>query len=66
MKRISIVTLGCSKNKAIRVVSKSPCPVITIKGKEHFNGCRTIILPLDLEKETKPLESFLKKKNNLN
>ena len=40
-------------SKAIRVVSKSPCPVITIKGKEHFNGCRTIILPLDLEKETK-------------
>ena len=49
--------LGFSKkiigSKAIRVVSKSTCPVITIKGKEHFNGCRTIILPLDLEKETK-------------
>ena len=39
--------------KAVRVISKSTCPVITIKGKEHFNGCRTIILPLDLEKETK-------------
>ena len=40
-------------SKAVRVVSKSTCLVITIKGKEHFNGCRTIILPLDLEKETK-------------
>ena len=40
-------------SKAIRVVSKSPCLVITIKCKKHFNGCRTIILPLDLEKETK-------------
>jgi len=49
--------LGLSKkvigSNAIRVVSKSSCPVITIKGSEHFNGCRTIILPLDLEKETK-------------
>ena len=37
--------LGFSKkngSKAIGVVSKSPCPVITIKGEEHFNGCRTI------------------------
>ena len=40
-------------SKAIQVVSKSSCPVITVKGKKHFNGCRTIILPLDLEKETK-------------
>ena len=38
-------------SKAIRVVSKSPCPVITIKRKEHFNGCRTIILPLDLKRK---------------
>lgn len=40
-------------SNAMRVISKSSCPVITIKGSEHFNGCRTIILPLDLEKETK-------------
>ena len=40
-------------SNAFRVVTTSPCPVITIKGKNHFEGCRTIILPLDLEKETK-------------
>lgn len=40
-------------SNAFRVVTTSPCPVITIKGKEHFKGCRNIILPLDLEKETK-------------
>lgn len=40
-------------SNAFRVVTHSTCPVITIKGKDHFKGCRSIILPLDLEKETK-------------
>lgn len=40
-------------SNAYRVVTTTPCPVITIKGKEHFKGCRNIILPLDLEKQTK-------------
>ena len=40
-------------SNAFRVVTHSSCPVITIKGKDHFKGCRSIILPLDLEKETK-------------
>tara|TARA_B100000780_G_C21114843_1_gene450944 strand:+ start:777 stop:1658 length:882 start_codon:yes stop_codon:yes gene_type:complete len=40
-------------SNAFRVVTHSTCPVITIKGKNHFKGCRNIILPLDLEKETK-------------
>ena len=40
-------------SNAFRVVTHSSCPVITVKGKDHFKGCRNIILPLDLEKETK-------------
>jgi len=40
-------------SNAFRVVTTAPCPVITIKGKEHYRGCRNIILPLDLEKQTK-------------
>lgn len=40
-------------SNAVRVISDSPCPVITIKGKEHHSGCNTIVLPLDLSKETK-------------
>tara|TARA_B100001142_G_C14197607_1_gene602447 strand:+ start:86 stop:373 length:288 start_codon:yes stop_codon:yes gene_type:complete len=36
-----------------RVITSAKCPVITIKGKDHFKGCRNIILPLDLNKETK-------------
>ena len=38
---------------AERVVRLAHCPVITIKGKDHKNGCENIILPLDLEKQTK-------------
>jgi len=46
------------KNKFIgsntmSVLRDSPCPVITIKGKMHRQGCKNIILPLDLTKETK-------------
>jgi len=36
-----------------KVVRSAKCPVITIKGKDHKDGCDNIILPLDLEKETK-------------
>ena len=38
---------------AERVVRLAHCPVITIKGKNHKTGCENIILPLDLEKQTK-------------
>jgi len=40
-------------SNAERVVRLAHCPVITIKGKNHRNGCDNIILPLDLEKQTK-------------
>lgn len=40
-------------SNAVRVINEAHCPVITIKGKEHRSGCETIVLPLDLTKETK-------------
>jgi nucleotide-binding universal stress UspA family protein len=40
-------------SNAVRVISEAHCPVITIKGKEHRAGCKTIVLPLDLSRETK-------------
>ena len=40
-------------SNAEKVVRLSKCPVITIKGKYHRDGCKNIILPLDLEKQTK-------------
>lgn len=53
-------TMGASTFKkkflgsnASHVIKTSQCPVITIKGKEHRKGCRHIVLPLDLTKETK-------------
>ena len=45
-------------SNAEKVVRSSKCPVITIKGKYHKNGCENIILPLDLEKETKEKVSY--------
>jgi nucleotide-binding universal stress UspA family protein len=40
-------------SNALRVVREAPCPVITIKGKKHRFGCKNIVLPLDLTKETR-------------
>jgi nucleotide-binding universal stress UspA family protein len=40
-------------SNSVRVIGEAPCPVITIKGKHHREGCETIVLPLDLSKETK-------------
>jgi len=40
-------------SNAFRVVKEAKCPVITIKGKNFKNGCGSIVLPLDLTKNTK-------------
>jgi nucleotide-binding universal stress UspA family protein len=40
-------------SNALRVVRESRIPVITIKGKHHRKGCKNIVLPLDLSKETR-------------
>lgn len=42
--------IGPSASKFIR---ESPCPVISIRGKDHRDGCENILLPLDLTKETR-------------
>jgi nucleotide-binding universal stress UspA family protein len=49
-KKLSIRFIG---SNALRVVREANCPVITIKGKHHREGCKNIVLPLDLTKETK-------------
>jgi nucleotide-binding universal stress UspA family protein len=40
-------------SNALHVVRASNCPVLTIKGKHHRTGCKNIVLPLDLTKETR-------------
>lgn len=41
-----------------RVIRSAPCPVITISGKHIYNGCRNILLPLDLTTETRQKVTF--------
>lgn len=63
MIQATMIIMGCNGSTAIkrkfiganslRVVRESRVPVITIKGKHHRNGCRNIVLPLDLTKETR-------------
>ncbi len=40
-------------SNALRVIKEAMCPVITIKGKTHAHGCKTIVLPLDMTQETR-------------
>ena len=44
---------GVLGQNAFRLVRESEAPVITIRGKVHRDGCKTILLPLDLTKETR-------------
>ena len=63
MVNATMIIMGCNSRKkiekffigsnALRVVRQSTCPVITIKGKHHREGCKNIVLPLDLTKETR-------------
>ncbi|OFY82673.1 MAG: hypothetical protein A3F72_02330 [Bacteroidetes bacterium RIFCSPLOWO2_12_FULL_35_15] len=51
---VSKITLGkLIGQNAFKMVRESKHPVITIRGKEHRDGCKTILLPLDLTKETR-------------
>jgi nucleotide-binding universal stress UspA family protein len=57
------IVMGCNgkpKSKfrfigsnTLQVVRSSKCPVLSIKGKQHRKGCKNIVLPLDLTKETR-------------
>jgi nucleotide-binding universal stress UspA family protein len=50
----SKITLGkIIGQNAFKMVRESKHPVITIRGKHHREGCKTILLPLDLTKQTR-------------
>lgn len=40
-------------NNAFKFIRESKYPVLTIRGKDHRDGCENILLPLDLTKETR-------------
>jgi nucleotide-binding universal stress UspA family protein len=50
-------TIGLKKrfigSNALRVVKEANCPVVTIKGKHPREGCKNIVLPIDLSKESR-------------
>jgi nucleotide-binding universal stress UspA family protein len=61
--KAEFIVMGCNGHDSIKkkfmgsnslkVVRESKVPVISIKGKHHRDGCKNIVLPLDLTKETK-------------
>lgn len=50
-------TVGLKKrfigSNALRVVKESQCPVVTIKGRHPREGCKNIVLPIDLTSESR-------------
>ncbi len=40
-------------SNALRVVKEAKCPVVTIKGQHPREGCKNIVLPIDLTKESR-------------
>jgi len=41
-----------------RVIRNAKCPVITISAENHFNGCRSILVPIDLTLESRQKVSW--------
>ncbi|MEK6616528.1 MAG: universal stress protein, partial [Bacteroidota bacterium] len=49
-----VIVLGFKSLKGVmKLLERSACPVITIKGKDHHNGCKNIVLPLDMTEATR-------------
>jgi nucleotide-binding universal stress UspA family protein len=41
-----------------RVIRNAKCPVMTINGKHHYDGCRSILVPIDLTQESRQKVSW--------
>jgi len=46
-------TAGVLGANSSRVLRSTKCPVITINARHHYDGCRNILLPLDLTTESR-------------
>jgi len=51
-------TTGVLGANSSRVLRSAKCPVITINARHHYNGCRNIMLPLDLTAESRQKVSW--------
>lgn len=47
---LSVGVLGANSSRVLR---SATCPVITINARHHYDGCRNILLPLDLTTESR-------------
>jgi len=45
--------VGVMGANSSRVLRSTKCPVITINARHHYNGCRNILLPLDLTMDSR-------------
>jgi nucleotide-binding universal stress UspA family protein len=45
--------IGVMGANSSRVLRSAKCPVITINSKHHYDGCRNILIPLDLTAESR-------------
>jgi nucleotide-binding universal stress UspA family protein len=48
-----IKTKDILSDSASEMVRKSPCPIVTIRGKEQRDGCENILLPIDLSRDSR-------------
>ena len=46
-------SIGVMGANSSRVLRSAKCPVITINARHHYDGCRNILLPLDLTTESR-------------
>jgi nucleotide-binding universal stress UspA family protein len=46
-------TTGALGANSSRILRSAKCPVITINARHHYDGCRNILLPLDLTTESR-------------
>lgn len=51
----AVGVLGANSSRVLR---STKCPVITINARHHFDGCRNILLPLDLTAESRQKVSW--------
>ncbi|HXD93026.1 MAG TPA: universal stress protein [Bacteroidia bacterium] len=48
-----IKTKDILSDSASEMVRKSPCPIVTIRGREQRDGCENILLPIDLSRDSR-------------
>jgi nucleotide-binding universal stress UspA family protein len=48
-----IKTTDILSESVSEMVRKSPCPIITIRGREQRDGCENILLPIDLSRDSR-------------